>query len=119
MYVTLTLICIFIHIKKNIFNKIFNLTEILLKSSLYNRYNLGLFDGKILYKLQLVQPILYKLQFVQNLNLYITYICHGKKSSLAQFEENLEFYQGLSQEILIFRIVKDNVKVLLSSFLFM
>ena len=37
-------------------------------------YMLGLFDGEILYKLQLVQPMLYELQLVQtactNCNLY-------------------------------------------------
>ena len=48
---------------RNIFNKIVNVTKVLLKCNLYK---LRLFDGEILYKLQLVQPILYELQLVQS-----------------------------------------------------
>ena len=70
IYVTLTLICICKHIKIEIFS-IKLLTTVL--------YKLGLFEGEILYKLQLVQPILYKLQLVQALcmscNLYKISTC--------------------------------------------
>ena len=53
------------HKIRHIFNKIFNLTQAFNPNCSVTLYTLVVCDGKMLYKLQLLQPILYMLQLVQ------------------------------------------------------
>ena len=91
---------IYTHKIRYIFNKTVNLTQILLNSNLYNSIvQVGIFDGEILYKLQLVQPIFFELQLVQtactNCNLYRPFV------QVATCVQNLNLY-SLHIKILVY-----------------